>query len=296
MRRWPYFCNPVRNGTLLMAFTASDLATLQTLMRDAAEREILPRFRHLAAGDIRRKTSAFDLVTDADEAAERAMTTALAGSFPGALVIGEEACEKDPALLDTLGGAELAFVLDPVDGTINFASGLPLYGVIAAVVARGEVVAGLIYDPIGGDWTIAMRGEGAWTQTREGARLPLRVAQPAALREMGGGVSWQNMPEPMRTHVTANLRKVAIGFSYRCAAHEYRLAAAGNCHFLLFHKLMPWDHAAGWLIHQEAGGYSACYDGAPYRPTMRDGGLLCAPDEASWRDLHAALLGDDFAL
>jgi fructose-1,6-bisphosphatase/inositol monophosphatase family enzyme len=62
-------------------------------------------------------------------------------------------------------------------------------------------------------------------------------------------------------------------------------------HFLLFNRLYPWDHAPGWLLHREAGGYSAAFDGSPYRATRFDGGLIVAPDETSWQALRNALLG-----
>jgi fructose-1,6-bisphosphatase/inositol monophosphatase family enzyme len=77
----------------------------------------------------------------------------------------------------------------------------------------------------------------------------------------------------------------------RCAAHEYRLAAAGHCHVLFYNKLMPWDHAPGWLLHREAGGYSAHFDGSEYRPAQMTGGLICAPDKESWQLVRDALLG-----
>ena len=78
-------------------------------------------------------------------------------------------------------------------------------------------------------------------------------------------------------------------FNYRCAAHEYRTMASGHAHFMMYNKLMPWDHLAGVLIHQEAGGYSARFDGSLYVPGHVDGGLLVAPDLDSWRDLREAL-------
>ena len=77
----------------------------------------------------------------------------------------------------------------------------------------------------------------------------------------------------------------------RCAAHEYRMAAAGYCHLLIYNKLMPWDHAAGWLLHQEAGGYSAHFDGSPYKPSHLAGGLICATDQRSWELVREALIG-----
>ncbi len=99
------------------------------------------------------------------------------------------------------------------------------------------------------------------------------------------------LPQPLRNTVNGNLARLATSAQLRCAAHEYRLAAGGHCHLLFYNKLMPWDHAAGWLLHREAGGYSAHFDGTPYRPTNFSGGLIYAPDEASWRAARAALLG-----
>ena len=98
------------------------------------------------------------------------------------------------------------------------------------------------------------------------------------------------LPEPMRSTVLGNLPRLGSATWLRCAAHEYRMAAGGHCHFLFFNRLLPWDHCPGWLLHREAGGYSARLDGSTYRPTVTDGGLICAPDRASWEALHAALL------
>lgn len=272
-----------------MSFAVRDAEIVAEILRDAAQSEILPRFRRLGHGAIREKTSAEDLVTDADVAAEKQIAASLMRAFPGALVIGEESVSERPSLLDELSGAEIAFVVDPVDGTKNFASGLPLFGVMASVIVRGEVAAGIILDPIGDDWSIAVRGEGAWTTSIEGARADLRVAKSNAVARMSGTASWSTLPEPLRSEVCANLSATRSAFNYRCAAHEYRLMAAGDSHFALFSKLMVWDHAAGWLIHREAGGYSARFDGSAYLPSQRSGGLLCAPDEASWQELRAAL-------
>jgi fructose-1,6-bisphosphatase/inositol monophosphatase family enzyme len=109
---------------------------------------------------------------------------------------------------------------------------------------------------------------------------------------MTGSASWRFLPEPLRSRVCRNFPRVAATFDYRCSAHEYRMLAGGFCHFLFFNKLMPWDHAPGWLLHREAGGYSAMFDGSPYRPSLIRGGLICTPDKASWHALHAALLED----
>src|SRR5262245_17336595 len=127
-----------------MRFDDRDIDWLAKVLAEAAEAEIMPRFRRLGAGDIRQKTSAADLVTEADVHAERVIAAVIAERYPGALIVGEEASESDKSLLPLLGKVELAFVIDPVDGTFNFASDVPLFGVMLAVVVNCETVAGII--------------------------------------------------------------------------------------------------------------------------------------------------------
>ena len=273
-----------------MTFSRADAINVAEILRSAAQAEILPRFSNLSTSAIRTKTSQLDLVTDADEAAERVIEADLLRAFPSSLVVGEEGVSRDPKLLDGLGDADLAFILDPVDGTLNFASGLPLFGVMASAMMKGEVVCGVILDPISDDWAIAVRGEGAWLQRPDGSTTDLSVASPVPLSQMAGNVSWRYLPEALRSIVTGNLPRVAMAADLRCAAHTYRQIAGGHMHFGFSSSVMPWDHAAGWLIHCEAGGYSAHFDGSPYRPTNRGGGLINATDKDSWQALRDALL------
>jgi fructose-1,6-bisphosphatase/inositol monophosphatase family enzyme len=267
---------------------ATDVAQL---LRDATQAEILPRFRRLAAGAIRTKSNPMDLVTDADEAAERQITRELLARFPGCVVVGEEACAADDTLISKLAGADLAFVVDPVDGTANFAAGVPLFGCMAAAIVKGEVAASWIHDPLGDDTAVALRGEGAWIEKGD-HRSDLRVAAPLPVNKMIASVSWTWMPEPLRSRVTSRLSRLGAGIGFRCAAHEYRLVASGGAHASVYNKLMPWDHLPGWLLHREAGGYSARFDGSEYQPTHVAGGLITAPDKASWEALNAALIDE----
>ena len=272
-------------------FGHSDLQAVEVILQEAARDEIMPRFRRLAEGDVRAKDGPLDLVTDADEAAERQITRLLLTRFPGCVVIGEEAASADPAIMARLVDAELAFIVDPVDGTSNFAWGMPLFATMAAVLVRGEVVGAVIHDPVGHDSAMALRQHGAWTQHADGRHVDLGVAPPVPLAQMVGGVSWRFLPGDLGSQVAARLPCVAASFGYRCAGHEYRILAAGHCHYLIYGRLLPWDHAPGWLLHQEAGGYSARFDGTSYRPDAYDGGLICTPDAASWQNLHQALIG-----
>ncbi|MBL6077626.1 inositol monophosphatase family protein [Belnapia sp. T18] len=268
------------------------MADVAALLRQATRAEILPRFRRLAAGAVRAKSGPLDLVTDADEAAERVITAGLQARFPGCVVVGEEATAADPSVLGRLAGADLAFVVDPVDGTANFAAGLPVFGCMAAAIIRGEIAASWIHDPLGDDTAMALRGEGAWIEAPDGHRAPLRVAAPVPLGRMVAGVSWSYMPEPLKSRVASRLPRLAATLNFRCAAHEYRLVAGGHAHALVYNKLMPWDHAPGWLLHREAGGYAARFDGTPYGPETITGGLILAPDRTSWEALREVLLAE----
>lgn len=267
-------------------------AEVVQLLRAAGRVEVMPRFRALQPGMVRTKSSPTDLVTEADEAAEAFITRGLQRLFPGCLVVGEEACAADPALLGQLAGAELAFVVDPIDGTSNYVAGLPLFGVMAAAVVNGSVVAGAIHDPVCDDVALALRGEGAWLETPGGQRTRLAVSAITDPAAMTGCVSWRFMTEPRRSTVARTMTRLGGAFDYRCAAHEYRALAAGHFDYLVFNRLMPWDHLAGWLLHQEAGGFSAHFDGAAYKPTDLTGGLICAPDRDGFERLRDVLLGE----
>ncbi len=259
-----------------------DVTTLADLLRRAAKAEILPRFRRLGSDDVRAKSEATDLVTEADLQAERMIKAEAAALWPDAVFIGEESVAADPDLLGKLAGADLAIVVDPVDGTFNFASGIPAFGVMASVVSKGETVAGIIYDPMGDDWVIGEKGGGAWLRRPDGDAERLSVATPVALEDMVGMASTGFLPKPKRSEILSNLAKVRFLMNYRCAAHEYRAFVGGHVHYLMYNKLMPWDHLAGTLLSIEAGAHAARFDGSPYLPHHTTGGLLIAPDKESW--------------
>ena len=263
-----------------------DVTTLAHVLRRAAQTEILPRFRRLGSDDIRAKSEATDLVTEADERAERMIKAEVARLWPEALFVGEESVAADPDLLTKLQNADLAIIVDPVDGTFNFAAGIPAYGVMASVVSKGETVAGIIFDPMGDDWVLAERGSGAWLRRPDGEMLRLNVAPSVPLDELVGMAATGYLPKEKRAEIMGNLAKVRYTTCYRCAAHEYRTLAGGYVHYLMYNKLMPWDHLAGSLISAEAGAYVRRFDGSPYLPHHLDGGLLVTVDEDSWELLR----------
>jgi fructose-1,6-bisphosphatase/inositol monophosphatase family enzyme len=271
--------------------TRAEIDAVLVLLRKVSATVIMKHFKHLSDEDVRTKSGPLDPVTVADEAAERALTAGLRTLFPDADVIGEESVAADPKLLEKLQVPEKKiWVIDPIDGTANYASDLPLFGVMLALVEADEVLAGFIHDPVCDDTAVAVRGEGAWMLAPDGARRKMRVADPVPVKQMTGSISWRYMRQPLRAHVMSRLDRLAGVTDYRCSAHQYRMLAAGHCHMQMFRRLYPWDHAAGFLIHREAGGYARRFDGSEYRPSEIEGGLLLAPDAASWFALEEALL------
>lgn len=252
-----------------------DLSAVITIVREVGATEIMPRFGKLQANEIRSKSRPGDLVTEADLMAENVLSRRLRELLPGSVAIGEEAVYEDRSLLNRLAQDAPVWVLDPVDGTGNFARGRDCFGVIVSLVHGGRTVAGCIHDPVR-DLTIAGElGNGAWLG---GTRL--RIGPPPAdLATLSGSIGTRK-PGALENRF-ANLVRNAS------AAQDYLALLQGRIHFAFYQRLTPWDHAAGALLHAEAGGHNAMLDRSTYRPVMSDGpGFLLAPDAATWDALQ----------
>lgn len=267
-----------------------DIAQVASILRDTAQSEILPRFNCLDDSEIFEKTGPNDLVTAADLAAEAVLSERLCALVPGSVVVGEEGVAKDPGILDRLAGNESVWIIDPVDGTLNFTKGNREFTVIVALARGGVVRAGWIHHVLDDNGVTAEEGGGAWDS--DGARL--RVAPAAPFGEMTGAlyVGARRTPE-LYQRIKALKSRRGPRSHMSCAGSEYLALARGATHYAIFTRLMPWDHAAGHLIHAEAGGYAAMFDERPYRPVPIEGNLLIAPDIETWHDLRTLLLGTD---
>lgn len=264
-----------------------DIDTVSRILAETAAEEVLPRFQALQAHEISRKESG-DLVTVADVAAEQVISRRLLDLLPGSVVVGEEAVEKDPRQMEALRGEAPVWVIDPVDGTANFAGGKPVFAVMTALIHRGETLAAWIHDPIAGRTGSAEQGSGAWL---DGRRLQVAAGGPAG--SLQGTLHAGKFSTPrLAGHIQSRRDRLRTVKSLSCAGHEYLLLAAGENHYSLFTKLMPWDHAPGVLIHQEAGGTAKTLDGKAYSAAQWFGPpLLMAPDVPSWDALYDILFG-----
>lgn len=291
--------------------TPAQQSSIVNLVRRAARAEILPRFRALAQGDISTKSGPQDLVTSADTAAEAMIARGLARMFPGAVILGEEASSEktgsdkpgsagdagSASLRDRAAEAELAFVIDPLDGTWNFVNGLGVFGVILAATRYGRPIFGLIHDPLADDHVIALSDAPARHVARNGHVTTLTLPPAGALDGLSGYVHMAHMPQDQQEILAPLLPRFARSGALRCSAHEYRQMAQGRVDFILSGVMTPWDHAAGVLICQRAGGVARMLDGSDYTIGTREGHLLCATDAATWDALaaHFAPLAGDAA-
>src|SRR5947207_2016514 len=138
--------------------SAGDSQRVAGLMRETAAAEVLPRFRNLTKQDIREKRPG-DIVTVADVASEQRLASGLAKILPGVPVVGEEAVEADPGLLDLIGRrGESCWIVDPLDGTANFAAGKDQFAVIVCLVQDGATVGAWILDVPKGRMAVALMG------------------------------------------------------------------------------------------------------------------------------------------
>jgi len=252
---------------------ASLHAAVHALMRDAADRAIMPRHRRLAVEDVREKC-ADELVTVADRESESILAEGLNKILPKAAIVGEEAADADPALLDNLGSS-LCWIIDPLDGTANFVAGNGPFGILVALAEHGTPIGGWILDPRSGRFVAAFRGQGAFIN-----------GEPVTARASGGDVPIAAISSlfaraPGREGIVDQLRSrfqtVPIP---RCAAEQYPAMMMGNSDIALFERTLPWDHAAGVLCLVEAGGVATRLDGAPYRVDDRKTGLIAAATPA----------------
>ena len=265
-----------------MSYPPGLSAATVAAMREVAETHILPRYKKLTDADVSTKSGPRDLVTIADVESEHALTRIFSGLLPGSLVIGEESASADASVLDRLADDNAVWIIDPIDGTANFVDGIARFAVMVALVHRGETVMGWIHDPVANRTLWAEKGAGAWLEEGGGRT---RVHQPPvagnALSDMNAGLYDREL---------GNLKgKFARIVRLGSAAHDYWSLTDGRLQVLSFRRLKPWDHAAGTLIHQEAGGYSCMRSGLPYAPAQKDQvGILCAPNRHIWDVVMAA--------
>lgn len=249
-----------------------DPVQVAAVLKECALKYILPRFKNLQEGDIHTKSHANDFVTIADIETEAALSEILPKMFPGTLVIGEEGVSSGVVSTDILQDTDkIIFVVDPVDGTFNFKSGNPQFAVMMSLVVGGQTRMGWIYDVMNDTHYITEKGKGT---TKNGQPVHVRPKIDIGAADTVGYMEHRYFPKNVQEYLRG---QGAERFkSLHCAAHEYLNIASGHSDFAIFSHMKPWDHLAGVLMVEEAGGIVRKFDGSAYAITDNKGGIIVA--------------------
>lgn len=248
------------------------------LLADVADRLILPRFGALESADIQEKKPG-DLVTVADREAEIELARVLRAAEPGVLVVGEEGVFTDPSILELLAGAEHAWVIDPIDGTRNFARGRADFAVMLAEVRNAVTIRGWIWQPVHQRLYVAERGAGV---TCNGKRVAPAGKSP---RDVPLGASY--LPVPGEEYADVKVIR-----SWGSCGVDYPKLIEGEVDFLCYRSMFPWDHLPGGLMVTELGGRISTDTGADYHAGVIGRRLLSATDPRLWQVARDALFGE----
>lgn len=262
-----------------------DVDAVTALIGEVARSTVLPRHRALRAGEVEEKSPG-ELVTIADREAEALLTAGLAELLPGVPVIGEEAATADPNLLELLTDAPAVWLVDPVDGTANFVAGSEDFAVMVALVVDQRTVAAWIHRPTENLTYVAELGSGAF---RNGRRLVRRPASEDEALLRGAVLTTFLTPAQKLLALEGSRRLGPVGHGRMCAGVDYPLIAEGGQDFVMFWRTLPWDHAPGALILEEAGGAVRHLDGSRYTPARARTGLLAAADPGTYGRVLTAL-------
>ena len=248
-----------------------DLQVIAQKIREIVQIEILPRFERVGY-EFKEDGS---VLTEADLATNQAILDYLNANFPHIPVLSEEM--ETAQQLALLRDAPLFWCLDPLDGTSNFASGIPLFASSLALFKQGQVVMGITYDPIRDELFTAALGQGAYLNGKQLHCRPtgFKLEHSVAI------VDFKRLPKGMQT---ALLEFMPYGSQRNVGAStlEWAWMAANRGHVYLHGGMKLWDLAAGSLILAEAGGYSSALDGQAVvqQGQLENCSVVASPDQA----------------
>ncbi len=230
-----------------------DLDSVVAIVIDVARAELNSRFTHSA----REYKADGSIVTEADRAVQQAIEGALKTLWPEFLFVGEEMGEAEQtALLNNRGQG--VWCLDPVDGTSNFAAGIPFCAISLSLLQDGDVLLGVVYDPMRDECFTAIKGQGAWLN---GEPLGKRIPEPPLARGIGL-IDLKRLPRELAMRIIDE-KPFSSQRNIGAVALEWCWVAAGRCHVYLHGRQRIWDYGAASLVLHEAGGYSMTLDGEP---------------------------------
>ena len=256
------------------------------LMAEASATIIKPLYQNLSPDDVATKSSDTDFVTVADREAEFWLMPRLEALLPDAIALGEESISDDPAAEKQLRH-NLAFVIDPIDGTRNFVNGTPHFCSMISLIDKGEPLISWVLRPVDNDMFVAVADEGVFHSDIEEGEWQLLppVMRRTQLGDMIGTGGIKGLSGQVRDEVRQQLRALPGRRLIGSAGCEAIMLATGAHDFLMHAKTTAWDHTPVDLFAREAGLVAAHMpSGDGYSPFNAEA-LLVAPDETAWHQL-----------
>lgn len=256
------------------------------LMAEASATIIKPLYQNLSPDDVATKSSDTDFVTVADREAEFWLMPRLEALLTDAIALGEESISDDPAAEKQLRH-NLAFVIDPIDGTRNFVNGTPHFCSMISLIDKGEPLISWVLRPVDNDMFVAVADEGVFHSDIEEGEWQLLppVMRRTQLGDMIGTGGIKGLSGHVRDEVRQQLRALPGRRLIGSAGCEAIMLATGAHDFLMHAKTTAWDHTPVDLFAREAGLVSAHMpSGDGYSPFNAEA-LLVAPDETAWHQL-----------
>lgn len=215
----------------------------------------------------KQKTNPHDIVTAADFESEEILISAIRKKFPYHTILSEESGELK-------GKSNFTWIIDPLDGTNNFARQVPLFGVIVAFAEGDDITHGAIYDPLHDEFYYARRGHGATCNGQ-----PISVSREHTLEEMVLSVSnvrWRSSLEQFAHWRSLFALYTTYYKSYGSTAQTFMAVSSGKIDAYIIGGAYPWDIAAGFLLVKEAGGKMTHIDGRRYNWQERNQHIIAA--------------------
>lgn len=235
------------------------LAMLKTTLLTAVQAGAA-QLQHFFNGEfkISNKEGMNNLVTEADHAAEKAIIDVIQTNFPNHFILSEESGE-------IVTDSEYKWIIDPIDGTVNFANGIPICCVSIGLEKNGEMIMGAVQAPIIGEKYFAEKGQGAFLNDK---KITVSIKEDLISSCLVTGFPYTYLDEP-NGPLTVFEKLIREGIPVRrlgSAAIDLCWVAAGRFDGFYEHKLQAWDSAAGFLMITEAGGRVTDFEGNDYSP------------------------------
>lgn len=246
-----------------------DLKELEQIIRTVSQEEILPRFNKVSY-EVKADGS---LLTEADLSTDKRIRENLKQYWPDIAFLSEEMERSEQEKL--IKNSKQLWILDPLDGTSNFAAGIPLFATSLALINAGKVVMGMTYDPVRDEMFSAVKGQGAFLNGRK-----LQCSDSGfTLDKAIAIVDFKRLKRPLAEQLMINPPYKSQRNIGACVL-EWAWMAANRGHAYLHGGMKLWDLAAGTLILEEAGGYACTLEGETvFKPAMTPRSVILSPDK-----------------